>query len=231
MATSVVEFRLFNEIYCFNTDHVKYVYELDTYRSVHGIHAAVIGIGKYNKDTMLLIDTAKLYNGKSLDMQKEKSVIVVPDENGMLYGMLVDEIVKLEEVEVVETSLDLNNKEMIVNHFKENDTLVNEVYPIPLLKKYHIPAITSRDTHSSEHSLQDKSSRRNYLLFRVGNALYAIASFYVREVLENEFDRFALPKESNSLYKGAIALRDEVVTLVNFGAKERRDLIVIESDK
>ena len=231
MTTSVVEFRLFDEIYCFNTDHVKYVYELDTYGSVHGIHEAVIGIGKYNKDTMLLIDTAKLYSNRSLDMQKEKSVIVVPDENGMLYGMLVDEIVKLEEVEVVEASLDLNNKEMVVNHFKENDTLVNEICPIPLLKKYHIPAITSRDTYSSEHSLQDRSSRRNYLLFRVGEVLYAIASFHVREVLENEFDRFALPKESNSFYQGAIALRDEVVTLVNFGAKERRDLIVIESDR
>ena len=229
MKTSIVEFKLFDELYCFNTEHVKYVYELEEYREVKGCSDAVVGIGKYNSDIILLVDTAKLYSDKSLDIKTAKSVIVVPDKEGLLYGLLVDEIIKLEEVEAVQTTINLNTQEMIVNHYRENDNIVNEIYPLPLLEKHNIKAIASLHLHQEEHIYEDKNEHKNYLLFKSGGKSFAIDSKYVKEVLENEFEIFELDVLEDSKIIGVIALRDEIVQLFDFNSKEKNDILILEN--
>ena len=230
MKTSVIEFRLFNELYCFNTKHVKYVYELEEYKTIHGCSEAVIGISRYNSDIMLFVDTAKLYSNQSLDMSKAKSVIVVPNAKGLLYGLLVDEIVKLEEVESVETSINLNTEDMIVNHYRESeeDNIVNEIYPLPLLEKHKIPAMASLHIDDEMHRYENDTKHRNYLLFTSAGKSYAIASKYVKEVLENEFEIFELDNVKASQITGAIALRDEIIKLVDFPSEVKSDIIILE---
>ena len=231
MTTSIIEFKLFDEVYCFNTKHVKYVFELENFNTISGFHDAVTGIAQYNEDVMLLIDTAKLYSDKTLDMDGEKSVIVIHDEQGMLYGMLVDEIVKLEEVEEANPSVDLSTEELVINHYKDtqDDMIVNEIYPLPLLEKYQIPSMASVSPNNHlQESVTTQNTTNNYLLFKVDTKMYALQSKYVKEVLENEFVIF---KTSQTLHplKGAIALRDEVVQVASLGAKDGGDLIILES--
>ncbi len=232
MSTAVIEFKLLEERYCFNTVDVAYVFELEEYNKVNSFHDAVIGITKYNRDVMLLIDTAKLYSGKSLNMTKEKSVIVIHDKDeSRYYGMLVDEIIKLEEVEKANPSVNLSTKDMIINHYKdENENIiVNEIYPLPLLQKYNIPAMTSR--HFNEDKEKEIQSRHtnHYLIVRIGKCLYALASKYVKEVLENEFEIFNI-KNNIADIKGAIALRNEIVQVVDFEDPSRHDIVIVEYD-
>ena len=231
MNTSVIEFELLNERYCFNTQNVAYVFELEEYNSVGGFDEAVIGVTKYNNDVMLLIDTAKLYSGKSLDMSQEKSVIVIyhKDEN-QHYGMVVDSIIKLEEVEPANPSLNLSTEDMVINHYKdeEEDIIVNEIYPIPLLKKHHIPAMASLHfNNNNEINNIQNTITNHYLIVRVKEHLYAIASKYVKEVLENEFEMFEI-KESIKNIKGAIALRDEIVQVADFENADKHDIVILE---
>ena len=230
MDTSIIEFELLKERYCFNTQNVAYVFELEEYNSVGGFNEAVIGITKYNNDVMLLIDTAKLYSGKSLDMREEKSVIVIYDKDANhYYGMLVDTILKLEEVEQANPSLDLSTEDMVINHYKdeEEDIIVNEIYPIPLLKKHHIPAMASLHFKNSDESDIENTITNHYLIVRVKEQLYAIASKYVKEVLENEFEMFEM-KENIKNIKGAIALRDEIVQVVDFEEADKHDIVILE---
>ena len=229
MSASVIEFKLLDERYCFNTKHVAYVFELEEYNTIGGFNESVIGVSKYNEDVMLLIDTAKLYSGKSLDMTQEKSVIVIYDEAKNHYGMLVDSIIKLEEVEEANTSLNLSTEELVINHYKdeEENIIVNEIYPLPLLKKHNIPAMASLHASNNETDILENKAANHYLIVRIKEHLYAIASKYVKEVLENEFEMFEMQEGVKNI-KGAIALRDEIVQVADFADADKHDIVILE---
>jgi len=230
MRTSVLEFKLLEDTFCFNTKDIEYVFELEEYKNVNGFHKSIVGITKYNNDVMLLIDTAKLYSDKELDFNTEKSVVVVRDEKNMHYGMIVDEITKLEEIESVKLSVDLNTEDMVVNHYKdkEDDEIVTEIYPIPLFKKYDIPAMAALTIKQ----IQDSESKEfedinSYLLFKINSNSYAIDSKYVKEVLEKESKIFKL-KDTTSNIKGALAIRDEIISILEIEKSESTsDILVI----
>ena len=227
MKTSVLEFTLLGDRFCFNTQNVEYVFELESYQKVSSYHESVIGITKYNSDVMLLIDTAKLYSQKTLDLQLQKSVIVIKDENNMLYGMLVDSIIKLEEIEGVKLSVDLNSDDMVINHYKDADAIVSEIHPLPLFKKYDIPAMASHTlTQVKKHSPEFTTQLQSYLLFRVNNHSYGIASHYVKEVVEKSTNIFEI--EENTI-KGAMPLREEVISIVEVESSQNSsDIVVVQ---
>jgi len=232
MKTSVLEFRLFDDIFCFNTKDIEYVFELEEYEDVKGFHSSVVGIAKYNNDVMLLIDTAKLYSDKFLDLSSEKSVIVIRDDENRHYGMIVDEIIKLEEIETVQLSIDLNSEDMIINHYKdkEADDIVCEIYPLPLFKKYDIPAMASSVVQSiAKKSEQSTQNRGSYLLFTSNEHAYAIDAKTVKEILEKGSELFTLHSEESELIKGAMAVRDEVIPIVEIEHSQKsNDIIVVE---
>ena len=236
MKSSVLEFRLLDDVFCFNTKDIDYVFELENYNKLSGFHESVIGITNYNSDVMVLIDTAKLYSSKSLDFSTDKSVVVVHDESGMKYGMIVDEIIKIEELDFVTPTVDLNNDDMIVNHYKDKDEIVNEIYPLPLLKKYDIPFMASSAKASYEkefeHDVKNKD-KKGYLLFKVASKIYAIDSMIVKEVLEYDSEVFEIDDSLDEI-KGAIAVRDEVVKIVSLAdSSNSTDILIVDdgSDK
>ena len=231
MKASILEFKLFEDTFCFNTEHIEYVFELESFNEVKGFHDSVVGVTQYNNDIMLLIDTAKLYSNRGLDFQKVLSVIVIRDENAMLYGMIVDEIIKLEELESVSASVNLNSDEMIINHYKDKDAddIVNEIHPLPLLKKYTIPSMAKLMVKSlKDDSVEISEKSTNYLLFKIAESAFAIESSYVKEVLENDLELFTL-EDSGKTIQGAIAVRDEVIPLVSLKEScKANDIVVIE---
>jgi len=227
---SVLEFKLFEDRFCFNTDHIEYVFELEEFNEVKGFHDSVVGVTRYNKDIMLLIDTAKLYSDKKLNFDKELSVIVIKDEEGMYFGMIVDEIIKLEELESVSASVNLNSEEMVINHYKDKDAddIVNEIHPLPLLKKYAIPSMATLAVKNFKEEQQKVNDHSNYLLFKIAEHSYAIESCYIKEVLENDVEFFTLANSSHHI-KGAIAVRDEVIPLIKLQeTQESHDIVVLE---
>jgi chemotaxis signal transduction protein len=175
MKTSVLEFKLFEDVFCFNTQDVEYVFELEEYEKLKGFHSSVIGITKYNNDVMLLIDTAKLYSDRFLDLETQKSVVVIRDEENKHYGMIVDEITKLEEIERVKLSVDLSTEDMVINHYKdkEADEIVTEIYPHPLFKKYDIPAMAVlAEKQLKESAVKSIQNTQSYLLFTINEQNY-----------------------------------------------------------
>lgn len=231
MKTSVLEFKLLESIFCFNTQNVEYVFDLEEYESVEGFHESVIGITKYNHDVMLLIDTAKLYSNRSLNMDEQKSVVVIKDDDGRHYGMLVDEITKLEEIESVKLSVDLNTEDMVVNHYKDcsDDEIVSEIHPLPLFKKYKIPSMASKAREEIQKAKKGETKYSDsYLLFKINEHSYAIGAKYVKEVLEKNSNFFRLP-ESDSKIKGAMAVRDEVISVAEIEqSSSSSDILILE---
>jgi chemotaxis signal transduction protein len=230
MKASVLEFKLFEDTFCFNTEHIEYVFELESYQELKGFHDSVVGVTRYNEDVIPLIDTAKLYSNKSLDLEREHSVVVIRDEKQSLYGMIVDEIIKLEELESVSASLNLNSDDLVINHYKEKEggDIVNEIHPLPLLKKYAIAAMaTVQERSEAEEELNGQEST-NYLLFKIAQHSYAVASHFIKEVLENDLEVFELENATDKI-KGAIAVRDEVIPLAKLvESPNANDIVVME---
>ena len=229
MKASVLEFRLGEEIFCFNTKDIAYVFELEEFTPLDGMNPAVLGVVRYNQDVMPLVDTLYLYSQKHLDVTDEKSVVVIKDDEKNIYGMLVDEILKIEELDVVHPTVDMNSEDMVINHYKDKDKIVNEIYPLLLLKKQHIVAMQQDESSLSvEH--EQKQRYKEYLLFVIAKHYYALESKYVKEVVESKNDVFELVTQAGEL-QGAIAVRDEVISIAKLGdSKEFDSVVIMESD-
>jgi len=223
---SVLEFRLNQDIYCFNTKQIRYVFDLDVYENITGMDESVVGIVRYNDDMMLLIDTLHLYNKEEyLDLSTQKSVVVIKDKDSSLYGMLVDEIIKIEDVEIAPVTLNLSNEEVVINHYKENNLLINEIAPLPLLHVKKIPAFKKEIVEVKNTKNFDKSE---FLLFTIQDKYYAVEAFKVKEVVLKEGPIFEL-EQKDMRYKGALSIRDEVVKVANIEPEsQKEDVIVIE---
>ena len=229
MKTSVLEFKLFDDLFCLNTDEIDYVFELEEYTPLKAFHPSVMGIVRYNKDVMILIDTATLYSDKSLNMDTPKSVIVIKDNENSHYGLLVDEIIKIEDVEVAISGVKLPSKETTINHYKAKDIIINEIDPYPLLKKYNIPAMSKvKKEENKEEEKDTKDTQNDYLLFEIGENLYALESHCVKEVIEKESQIFPL-SENEKKMRGAIAIRDEIIKIADIDSpRNSNDIVVVE---
>jgi chemotaxis signal transduction protein len=231
-STSVLEFKLNNEIYCFNTKNIAYVFDLEEYKELRVIDSCVLGVVYHNDNAMFLVDTLNLYNkSEKLNMDTQKSVVVFKDtqnEKGY-YGLAVDEIVKIEDVEIAKEALQLSTEEVVINHYKDKDRLVNEIDPLPLLHVRKIPPL-----HKNKKAPQSTDTIKTtveFLLFVIDGKKYAIESEHVKEVLERESELFEI-QEDMKLFKGALSLRFEVVLVANLKSEGVGDeIIVIEEDK
>ncbi|GEM_PF-3554099 len=222
MRASVLEFRLGENVFCFDTCRVAYIFELEEYEPVVGLHESVVGITKYNDDVILLIDTDLLYRGDKTDKtekRERKSVVVVfMDEDKNRYGLMVDEILEIEEIESVRPTLDLNSEDMVVNHYKDEkqESIVSEILPIPLFKKYRIPSITSKKsgTAKSADKVYGTKGESSYLIFGMSDKRFGIEAEKVLEVFALEKDFLEMDSDG-TFYKGAVTVRDEVITLIS----------------
>ncbi len=229
MKASVLEFCLGEEIFCFNTKDIAYVFELEEYTDFQGINPAVLGVARYNNDVMPLVDTLYLYSQKHLQSKGEKSVVVIKDEGKNIYGMVVDEILKIEELDVVYPTVDMNSEDLVINHYKDKEKIVNEIYPLLLLKKQNIMAM-QQDELAQTLETEVKKRQEEYLLFTIENHYYAVASRYVKEVVESRSEIFELISEEGRL-QGAIAVRDEVINIAKIGEmKNSGSVIIVESE-
>ena len=230
---SVLEFRIGEELYCFNTKIVKYVFDLEHYEELRGFDEVVLGLVHYDDDAMLLVDTLFLYTKeRHIEINDTKSVIVIEDEQGALYGMVVDEIVKIEDVEPAPSTLNLSSEELIVHHYKEQEKLINEVVPLPLLHAKNIPSFKKDVTYHQEESQElTNKEQEEFLLFMIAQKLFAIATSVVKEVVEKESDVFELEHKSTR-FKGAVAVRDDVYKVANIkpSVTEGNELIVVEKE-
>jgi purine-binding chemotaxis protein CheW len=227
MKVSVLEFRLGEDIFCFDTQDIAYVFELENYTQMQTQNSAILGVVRYNDDVMLLVDTLYLYAQKNMQMEGEKSVVVIHDAQANIYGMLVDEILKIEELDKVPPTVDMNTQELIINHYKDQESIVNEIAPLPLLQKYHIAAMQQQKSKRVNADIP-KHSASEYLLFRIQESLYAVASKYVQEVVEHKSEVFVVEDAIKSSLQGAVAVREDVIGVAKIVAtKPMWDSLVI----
>ncbi len=222
---SVLEFRLLGELYCINSQKIEYVFELEEYSQIEAFCSCVWGIAKYNDDLMILVDTANLYNSnKKLSKELPKSVVVVEDEGGFNYGLVVDEIVGTEDVEEAISGAPLSHEDSVIKHYKAKDKIVNEIDPLPLLEKNGIPSMGHVFLENKEQSGNKESVE--YLLFVIDQKLFGVESVYVKEVVEATASSFFYKEPK--LFKGGVAIRERVLQIANFEvAKEPQELVVL----
>jgi chemotaxis signal transduction protein len=229
MKVSVLEFRLNEDIFCFDAKHIAYVFELEDFTPIQTHNKAVLGVVHYNKDVMLLVDTLYLYSQQSMAKEGEKSVVVIYDDEKNIYGMLVDEILKIEELDKVPATVEIKTEELVINHYKDKEEIVNEIAPLPLLHKYNIAAMKQEQNIKAIKS-DEYVAKKEYLLFCIAQHTYAVASEYVKEVVESSDSMFELRLGKEGEIQGAVAVRDEVISVAKLlDEKSAYDSLVIMS--
>lgn len=229
MRTSVLEFRLKGSLFCFNTKIVDYIFELEDFEHIDGLGEIVVGVTQYNDEAFLLVDTAMLYSSKPLSYETPKSVIVIHNEENLQYGMLVDEIVKIEDVSVATASVDLSSEEMVINHYQDKDEIINEIFPFALLQKANVSPFYPKKVHFEKSTGTFSDDHESYLLFKIAQRYFAIATKYLQEVLEKSEKIFYFPQRVRSIV-GTMPLRDEVIGVAKLQEDyEGNDLVVVQN--
>lgn len=230
---AILEFRLNEDLYCFNTKIVKYVFDLEEFEEFEGLDKAVIGLVRYENDAMLLIDTLFLYTGeKHISLEGSKSVVVIEDGEEALYGMLVDEIIKIEDVEPAPSTVDLSSDEMPIHHYKERDKLINEVVPVALLHAKKIPSLKKMSTIVQDSEDEEFQNKNEFLLFEIDSKLFALDTAFVKEVVDRENDFFELEAKSRR-FRAAVAIRENVYKVAHLkpNAQNGNELVVVQKKK
>jgi len=94
-----------------------------------------------------------------------------------------------------------------------------------LLKKQHVVAM-KQESSSLRIDEEQQHRYQEYLLFMIEKRYYALQSQYVKEVVEADNDVFELMTQNKEL-RGAIAVRDEVLSIAGLSSLESFDSVVI----
>ncbi len=239
MKINLLEFKIKDHLFGIQTKYIKNIFDVDNIKKAPLMPEYVIGFTSHGKDIYILICIQSLL-GLSKDKCSQflgKTAITI-DIKGKLYSILVDEIVKIQEIEKTGSDDD------IINFYKEQDTVLEEITPEFLSKVIKIPALThnlakSRSVENNENYKEHQKSKRkekNYLIFNLDDKLFAVETNFVKKV-ETLEGKEKVPLNEKDWIDGVYIIKDTAVKigsfkkLLNISGENPQTVILIEKDK
>jgi chemotaxis signal transduction protein len=225
MKVPALKFRVGEKHFAIDMRNVKHFFEVEEILSFPYLPHFVKGIVKYNNYAYPLISLKKAWNLN----EEDSNIAVAIIYKGKEYAILIDEVLKIEELEKKEG--------FMIEVFEEDGELISKL-DLEFLEYIEVPTFKNKPAEKKKLLGEENS----YLLFKCNNELLAIKSEMVRKIDEYEnkdtysLNGFVIPLISFSkIYKDCnkesiVIIKDNNNKNMGLIVGEIIDVVLIEKD-
>ena len=236
MSIQLLEFKVKDNLFSIKTEYVKQIFEIEKVKPVSYLENYVCGFTVYSEKSYLLIDFASIAGlGNSCKENLIGKTAVVVDVFGKTYALIVDEIVKIREIEKKSYEGD------IISFYKDKDIVIEEITPEFLSLRIKVPPLKQLLTKKGEESLAEKKKvekkEQNFLIFALENLYYGINTQFVKKVEYLDYLN-ETPVDEDGWIEGVLLIKDTPVKVGNLKKilklnekRKRESLILIEDQR
>ena len=230
---NLLEFKIKDNLFGIRTDYIKTIFDIEKVKPVLLMPDYVVGITSVGKNAYLLICIEHL-----LGISKEscKNVIgktaIVVNVYGKLYAFIVDEILKIQEIEK-------NDSDDIVNFYNDQGKVLEEITPDFLNLQIKVPSLRyekEKDEQNKENSIKNLSYK-TFLIFELDGYYFALNTDYVKKVEYLDNLKKSITAE-DTLVEGVFLVKKYPVKALNFKTlfkletdHNEESLIILEKEK
>ncbi|WP_457640707.1 chemotaxis protein CheW [Persephonella sp.] len=228
MGISLLEFKIKGNLFGIRTEIIKNIFDIETIKKAYFMPDYVVGVTHYNQYLFPVICTEKLLklSDRSCEEPVGKTAVVV-DLNGKYYALIVDEILKIQEIERTGPEDD------IVNFYKTKNDLPEELTKTFLMTKIQVPSFLNKRYTEAEIKTGKPKAENSYLIFYIGEKIFALNTEIIRKVEYLESMKKSVTVENNWI-EGVFLIKDFIVKvgslkkLLNLEDSPAENLVIIE---
>jgi len=226
MKVAALEFRVSDKYFAIEMNKVKHFFEVEDIKKLPSLPEFVVGIVKYNNYVYPLISLKKAWGIEEEDSDMGIAIVY----KGKEYAVLIDEIIKIDELEKKENFL--------IEVFEENGKIIGNL-SLDFLKDLHIPTFKNHYIEKKDEIFNKENE--SFLFFKCNEEILGIETSIIKKVEEYQNSDIMILGESivkvldaNKIYKkcekeNLIVLEDEKVAALPVG--EIVDIHIIPKDK
>jgi len=227
MRVAALEFRVADKYFAIEMSKVKHFFEVENIKKLDFLPPFVEGIVNYNNHVYPLISLKKAWN---IDDGKKENTAVAIVFRDREYAIMIDEIIKIDELEKKENFL--------VEVFEENGKLIGNLN-LDFLNDFKIPTFKNKTVKTEEKRYANKES---YLVFNCNGELLAVESRLVKKIEDYEKDIVVLNKmvvnvtASEKIYKecekkNILILENDDNKITAFPVGDIVDILLVDKDE
>ena len=226
-------FKMGKESYALEVDSIREIISIpESFTAIAESNEEILGMMSLRDDLLVIADLRKYYDFKTINDDKNR--IIVSQSRGKHIGLLVDEIVDIQDVEVSKIEgMPENFKDKKINgvlHF--NDSLISIVNTdvVKTLIKEQSHLISDAEV-SSEVEVQDDENDLEVVIFSIDKEEYAFNINDVSEIID--MTEITAVADSIEHIKGVINIRGQVISIaslykvLNLDENEEKDQQII----
>ncbi|SMC08967.1 chemotaxis protein CheW [Nitratiruptor tergarcus] len=172
MKTTVIKFRIDNQVYVIPTDYIKQIFYAQKIVSMLHMNDYVIGSVQQGISHYLLLCLKKILNINECKEIINKPVLLLEFQNNA-YAFLIDEILALEEFD--------QNSSRAGSLYEKDDVVFQELPLQHILQSLTFPPL--QQSEEKKVSQNTKEHFRPLLLFTLQNRLYAIDNSFIHSIV------------------------------------------------
>ncbi len=173
MKVTALEFRVKDKFFAIEMSKVKHFFEVENLIRLDFLPDFVEGVVRHNNNVYPLISLKKAWN---IDDGKKEDTAVAIVFKDREYAVLIDEIVKIDELDKKENFL--------VDVFEESGKLIGNLN-LEFLNDFKIPTFVNR---AEKHEEEKNTDRESFLLFKCNDEILAVDASLVKKIEDYEKD-------------------------------------------
>lgn len=206
MKIAALEFRVADKYFAVEMEKVKHFFEVENLTELDFLPEFVEGIVNYNNHVYPLISLKKAWNIDDGVKEDTAVAIVFRDKE---YAVLIDEIIKIEDLEKKEN--------FMVEVFEENGKLIGHLN-LDFLDDFKIPTFKNRREVKEDKKETEKES---FLIYECSGELLAVETSLVKKIEDYEKDTLII----NSMVVN-LTSQDKI-----YKECEKKNVLILEDDK
>lgn len=220
---NILEVKLGGDFYAFDGDKVEQILRVPSITPVPLSNENVRGVSSISGKIITIVDMGIIFGGESIDVKNTNARILTMQYNGAVYGVLVDEVLVMTNIDQKNYESVENEGEKIAGFYKQNEIIyqiIDHNVCISTLNLMNFQALQVDSTqHTTSGVLDNESSKisdetKRYLFLTLEDETFAVTLEVTREIIFVP-SHVTPVKEAGYGVMGVITLRDELITAID----------------